>query len=128
MSEAKVGARGAHQVLSLRSRLEEGPTDGGVQRGALQLEELDHVFGAPWRTVELVRYPANSATEGRELDNSDLLLFVVAGQGEARCTSGPVELSPGTSIAILKGERYSLVAGPNADLEVFMAEMKVPEA
>ena len=127
MTDRTPGPRPAsHRVLSLRERLEGGAGDGETDRGAVTPDELAAVFGAPWRRIELVRQAAGTATERRLLNDCDLLLFVVSGEGSADCSSGEVDLTPGTSLAILKGEEYSLAAGP-AGIELFCAEMEVPE-
>jgi mannose-6-phosphate isomerase-like protein (cupin superfamily) len=127
MSHTRVTEAVHHQVLSLRERLAHGQADGETARGSVSQEELRRVFGAPWRSVELVRQAAGSVSGRRRLTESDVLLFVVSGEGNAEFTSGPLELQPGVSVAILKGEEYSITAASDADLEFFCAEMALAD-
>jgi hypothetical protein len=127
MTDTDLRTAATHQVLSLRDRLGQAPSEGSMRRGEVSIEELRRVFGAPWTSLGLVAHDAGTVSEPRKLTDSDLLVFVVAGEGRAECTSGPVELTPGTSVAILKGEEFSIVAHGGADLELFYAEMALPE-
>jgi mannose-6-phosphate isomerase-like protein (cupin superfamily) len=127
MPETDVRTAAAHRVLSLRKRLETATPVGQTRRGAVSDAELGDVFGAPWRSLALIRHQAGSASEPRKLTDSDVLVFVVAGRGWAECSSGPVDLAPGTSLAILNGEEYSVVVDGGEDLELFCAEMGLPE-
>jgi mannose-6-phosphate isomerase-like protein (cupin superfamily) len=127
VNETEVGSKARHKVLSLRDRLNGAQPDGETSRGSVTDEELGGVFGAPWRSIELVRQTAGTQSPLRRLTNSDLLMFVVAGEGTAQFPSGPLELKPGTSIAILKGEEYFISVGGDAQLEFFCAEMALPE-
>jgi mannose-6-phosphate isomerase-like protein (cupin superfamily) len=127
MSQRRVTEAVHHQVLSLSERLADAQTDGATARGSVSQEELRRVFGAPWRSVELVRQAAGSVSGRRHLIESDVLLFVVSGKGNAEFSSGPLELQPGVSVAILKGEEYSITAASDADLELFCAEMALAD-
>jgi quercetin dioxygenase-like cupin family protein len=124
-TKLRIGAR--HQVLNLRQRLTAAEPDVAVSRGSVADEELRQVFDAPWRSIELIRHAAGTTSRPRRLTGSDLLLFVVAGEGKAEFSSGPLELQPGTSVAVLNGEEYSIVADDNSDLELFCAEMALSD-
>jgi mannose-6-phosphate isomerase-like protein (cupin superfamily) len=127
MSQTRAAEAVHHQVLSLSERLADARGDGSTARGSVSQEELRQVFAAPWRSVDLIRQAAGTTFGPRRLVDSDVLMFVVSGEGHAEFSSGPLDLRTGVSVAILKGEEYSITASGDAELELFCAEMVLSE-
>jgi hypothetical protein len=90
--------------------------------GEVAVATLGNVFRAPWRAVSVVRLRPGEEFGGRDLGDSEALVFVTAGRGTAELRHGTVELRDGTSLTLFKDERLELRAGDEA-LEFFFAEM-----
>jgi quercetin dioxygenase-like cupin family protein len=88
---------------------------------------LADVFLAPWRNVELVTLVAGEELGPRTLDDSEAMVYITAGTGEAQLSSGTVALRAGVSLTLFKDELLHVQAG-DGPLELFIAEMGVRSA
>jgi hypothetical protein len=81
---------------------------------------------APWRSIALVQLPAGESYGPRKLLDSEVFLFVTAGQGVARSGEGPdVVLTAQMSLTcLLETELYLEATGEV--LSFFLAELAVP--
>jgi mannose-6-phosphate isomerase-like protein (cupin superfamily) len=91
--------------------------------GTLTAPALAEVFQAPWREVSLVTLDPGASFGGRDLQDSEALLFVTAGRGEAALRHGPVALREGISLTLFMGERLELHAAASEGLEFFFVEV-----
>lgn len=99
------------------------PLRGGAASGRVDPAVLGDVFAAPWRAVELVTLPAGGVLGPRRLEDSEVMVLVTAGTGEAHLGSGPVALHDGVSLTLFLGEQLHVVA--HDPLELFLVEMGV---
>jgi mannose-6-phosphate isomerase-like protein (cupin superfamily) len=93
-------------------------------QAAVAPEQLAASFGAGWRAVELVTLRADERLGPRELSESEVVLFVTAGGGVARLPSGDVDLVPGLSLALMRGETLLIEQRGAEPLEFFRAELR----
>jgi quercetin dioxygenase-like cupin family protein len=105
-----------------RSRYDVAPLAPGTE---LDPDVLSIVFGAPWRRVARVCLAPGEVYGGRELHDSEALVYVLDGRGTARLHHATAELREGISLTLFKEERLELAAGAEDALEFFMVEMGV---
>jgi hypothetical protein len=96
----------------------------GVASG-VGADVLADVFLASWRRVELVALTPGEELGPRRLADSEALVCVTAGIGEAHLSSGPVALREGISLTLFQDELLHLRAGDDGPLELFIAEIGV---
>jgi quercetin dioxygenase-like cupin family protein len=92
--------------------------------GEVDPAALSQVFAAPWQTVALVNLEPGQTFGGRDLHDSEAMVFVTAGSGVAQLGHGPVALREAISLTLFMGERLELRAGPAESLAFFFVEIR----
>jgi hypothetical protein len=119
--------QGHHQVVRLRSEVRPAAGwrggSGQVHAAAVPDKVIAQVYGAPWRSIELVVLGRDGQVGPWRLVDSEVFVHVAKGVVEARFDDGQVSLVAGRSVTILAGDSCMFSNLGRIDSELFICEM-----